>query len=187
MPTDLHLAKSKALIQTYLSAALKYTVNNPLSQSSSFDFQNTTPLCAFLYITGPSFSVSHAEASPQSPMLMCPGPSPWSSSPSTSTPYWSHPILMALNIICYMHAKLLQSCLTLWPINCSPPASSVHRILQARILERVATSSSRGSFQPRNWTLLSYVFPVLQLQPKIWPGWWSRKTLNSPPSIGTPK
>ena len=37
-----------ALIQTYLSAALKYTVNNLLSQSSSFGFQNTTPTCAFL-------------------------------------------------------------------------------------------------------------------------------------------
>ena len=87
-----------------------------------------------------------------------------------------------------LHAKSLQLGLTLCHhMDYSPPASSVHRILQARILEWVATSSSRGSFQPRNWTLLSYVFPVLQLQPKIWPGWWSRKTLNSPPSIGTPK
>ena len=40
--------------------------------------------------------------------------------------------------------KSLQSCLTLCdPTNCSPPGSSVHRILQARILEWVATSFSK--------------------------------------------
>ena len=43
-----------------------------------------------------------------------------------------------------------QSCLILCdPVDCSPPGSSVHRILQARILEWVAISYSRGSFQPR--------------------------------------
>ena len=35
------------------------------------------------------------------------------------------------------------------PVDCSPPASSVHGILQARILEWVAMPSSRGSSQPR--------------------------------------
>ena len=35
-----------------------------------------------------------------------------------------------------MHAKSLQSCLTLCGLmQCNPPGSSVHRILQARILE----------------------------------------------------
>ena len=34
------------------------------------------------------------------------------------------------------------------PIDCSPPSSSVHGILQARILECLAISSSRGSSQP---------------------------------------
>ena len=43
-----------------------------------------------------------------------------------------------------------QSCPTLWdPMNYSPPGSSVHRIIEARILEWVAISSSRGSSQPR--------------------------------------
>ena len=37
------------------------------------------------------------------------------------------------------------------PMDCSPPGSSVHRILQARILEWVA----RGSSQPRDWTRIS--------------------------------
>ena len=35
------------------------------------------------------------------------------------------------------------------PMDCSPPSSSVHGILQARILEWVAISFSRGSSQPR--------------------------------------
>ena len=49
-----------------------------------------------------------------------------------------------------MHAKLLQSCLTLCdPMNCSPPGSSVHGILQAGILEWVDMLSSRGSSQLR--------------------------------------
>ena len=38
------------------------------------------------------------------------------------------------------------------PTACSPPDSSVHGILQARRLEWVAISSSRGSSQPREWT-----------------------------------
>ena len=42
-----------------------------------------------------------------------------------------------------MHAKSLQSCLTLRdPMDSSPPGSSNHRILQARILEWVAISFS---------------------------------------------
>ena len=39
---------------------------------------------------------------------------------------------------------------SLQPMDCSPPGSSVHGILQARILEWVAVPSSRGSSQPRN-------------------------------------
>ena len=46
-----------------------------------------------------------------------------------------------------MCAKLLQSYPTLCdPVDCNPPGSSVHGIRQARILEWVAISSSRGSF-----------------------------------------
>ena len=46
----------------------------------------------------------------------------------------------------YVHAQLLQSCLTLYnPMDCSLPGSSIHGIFQARILEWVAISSSRGS------------------------------------------
>ena len=45
------------------------------------------------------------------------------------------------------------SCPTLCnPMDCSPPGSSIHGILQARILEWVAISFSRGSSWPWNWT-----------------------------------
>ena len=45
-----------------------------------------------------------------------------------------------------LHAKSLQLCPTLWdPMDCSPPGSSVHGILQARILEWDAMPFSRGS------------------------------------------
>ena len=57
-----------------------------------------------------------------------------------------------------VHAKPLQSCPNLCdPTDCSPPGSSVHGILQARILEWVAMPSSRGSFWHRDWTCVSYV------------------------------
>ena len=57
-----------------------------------------------------------------------------------------------------MCAKSLQSCLTLCdPVHCSPPASSVHGILQARILEWVAGPSSRASSWSRNRTRVSCI------------------------------
>ena len=52
---------------------------------------------------------------------------------------------------------LAQSCLTLCdPMNCSPPGSSVHGILQARTLEWVAMPSSRGPPQTRDQTQVSH-------------------------------
>ena len=44
-------------------------------------------------------------------------------------------------------------------MDCSPPGSSVHRISQA-ILERVATSFSRGSSRPRDQTGVSCSRPA---------------------------
>ena len=40
-------------------------------------------------------------------------------------------------------------------MDCSPPDSSVHGILQARILEWGAIPFSRGSSRPRNWSQIS--------------------------------
>ena len=54
--------------------------------------------------------------------------------------------------------KSFQLCPTLCdPIDCSPPGSSVHGILQARILEWIAMPFSRGSSLPRDRTHVSYV------------------------------
>ena len=42
-------------------------------------------------------------------------------------------------------------------MDCSPPGSSVHGILQARILKWVAIPSSKGSSQSRDWTQVSLI------------------------------
>ena len=60
-----------------------------------------------------------------------------------------HPVMWKL---------VTQSCLTLCnSLDCSPPGSSVHGILQARILERVAIPFFKGSSQPRDWTYVSCI------------------------------
>ena len=77
-----------------------------------------------------------------------------------------------------------QSCLTLWePMNHSPPGSSVHGILQARIMAWVAIPFSRRSSWPRDWTWDSCIagglFTIweksimgLILSYKTCPLWW---------------
>ena len=57
-----------------------------------------------------------------------------------------------------LFCSVAKSCLTLCdPMDCSPLGSSVHGILQARILEWVAMFSSRVSSQPRDKTRISCV------------------------------
>ena len=57
-----------------------------------------------------------------------------------------------------MCAELLQSYLTFCdPMDCSPSGSSVHGILQARILEWVTMPSSKGFSQPRDRTQVSHI------------------------------
>ena len=54
--------------------------------------------------------------------------------------------------------EVAQSCPTLCdPVDCSSPGSSVHGILQARVLEWVAISFSRASSQPRDRTQVSCI------------------------------
>ena len=56
-----------------------------------------------------------------------------------------------------LHSKLLQLCLTLCdPLDCSPPGSSVHGILQTRILGGLPCPSQGGSFRTRD-----QLFPAL--------------------------
>ena len=57
-----------------------------------------------------------------------------------------------------LQSEVAQSCPTPCdPMNCSPPGSSVHGILQARILEWLAISCSRGSSRPRDRTRVSRI------------------------------
>ena len=70
----------------------------------------------------------------------------------------------------WLRAKSLQLCLTVWdPMHCSPPGSSVYGILQARILDWVALYSSKGSSQPRDYSILSlvhfsFLFNILKIK-----------------------
>ena len=55
-------------------------------------------------------------------------------------------------------SEFAQSCLTLCdPVDCSPPGCSVHGSLQARIMEWVVISFSRGSSRPRDQTQVSCI------------------------------
>ena len=72
-----------------------------------------------------------------------------------------------------------QSCSTLCdPMDCSQPGSSVHGIFQARILELVAISYSRGSSWPRDRTCVSWIARQILYHCITWkallyksPGW----------------
>ena len=76
----------------------------------------------------------------------------------------SHRVFQGLMLSCLLLVHccccclVAKSCPMLYdPMDCSLPSSSVHGILQARILEWVAIPSSRGYSQPRNWTCLSCI------------------------------
>ena len=57
-----------------------------------------------------------------------------------------------------VHSALLPSCPTLCdPVDCGPPGSSIHGILQAGILEWAAISFPRGSSRPRDQIPVSSV------------------------------
>ena len=86
-------------------------------------------------------------------------------------PFFVIPLLCCCGQSCLIHCE---------PMNCSPPGSSVHGIFQARILERVAMPSSRGSSWPRDQTRVSCISfisvqagPLSLVSPKtsIWNEW----------------
>ena len=90
-----------------------------------------------------------------------------------------------------MEVLVTRSCLALCdPMDCSLPGSSVHGILQARILEWVAMPFSRGSSWPRNWTQVSRIGgrfftiwatrEVLVIIP-AWTGYWKGLTFVCTP------
>ena len=85
--------------------------------------------------------------------------------------------------ICYMNepwryyfkwnSSIAQSCLTLCnPMDCSLPGSSIYGIFQARVLEWVAISFSRGSSRPRNRTRVSC---IVGRRFTVWPIKWNKQ------------
>ena len=63
-----------------------------------------------------------------------------------------------ISVSMFMHAELLQLCLTLCGIiDCSPLDSSVHGVLQARILEWFATPFLQRIVQRKDQTHVCYV------------------------------
>ena len=108
------------------------------------------------YSTSPNIFYSNRNASPH--IITCTFliflPSCCAHSHWLSQACYSCPALLCM---CWC-AQSLQSCLSLCnPMDCSPPGSSVYGILQARILEWVAISSSGGSSWPKDWTRVSCV------------------------------
>ena len=87
-----------------------------------------------------------------------------------------------------LSAKLLQSCPTLWDLmSGSWLGSSVHGILQARILEWIAMPSSRGSSQPR--CQASLMSPALMSRFSAtsipWEAPYTRNQINVGTQLGT--
>ena len=98
---------------------------------------------------------------------------PWDS-PGKNTGVGCH-FLVQCTHVC-MHAKSLQLCLTLCdPMDSSPPGSSIHRILQARILEWAAISFSNARMYACMLSRLSCV----QLCATLWTA-----AHQAPPSTG---
>ena len=68
------------------------------------------------------------------------------------------------------------------PQDCSPPGSSVHGIFQARILEWVPVSYSRGSSQPRDQTHVSWVSHIGRWILYCWATWEAAGSPYPPPT-----
>ena len=88
----------------------------------------------------------------------------------TRFPSWviftSEPCLGSCLYCLESESEVAQSCPTLCnPMDCSLPGFSVHGIFQARVLEWVAISFSRGSSQPRDRT---WVFHIVGRRFTLW-------------------
>ena len=87
--------------------------------------------------------------------------------------WWSHVLLEepSEGLLCLHGGLVAKSCPTLCnpPMDCSLPGSSVHGILQQRILEWVAISFSKASFPARKDTVRRW--PPGKLLTRTWPFW----------------
>ena len=87
---------------------------------------------------------------------------------------------LCLSIFFQSESEIAQSCLTLCDlVDCSPPGSSIHGILQARILEWVVISFSRESSRPRDRT------QVPRIAGRHFNLWATREDFSIYPLVGT--
>jgi len=87
----------------------------------------------------------------------------WNSASPLSLTYSSCSSCLSLFLLLLSHVRLF------WDLmNCSPLGSSVHGILQARILEWVAISFYRASSWPRNWTCVSFTGRLILYHSATW-------------------
>ena len=89
-------------------------------------------------------------------------PCPWDS-PGTNTGVGCHFLLQCMKV--KSESEVAQSCLTVsYPMDCSPPGSSVHGIFQARVLEGVPLPSLMinldSILKSRDITLLTKIYIV---------------------------
>ena len=102
-------------------------------------------------------------------------PRPWDS-PGKNTGVGCHFLLQCMKV--KSESEVTQSWLTLSdPMNCGLLCSSIHGIFQARVLEWVAISFSRGSSWPRDWTQVSH------LAGRSFIVWASREALGDVPFL----
>ena len=119
------------------------TPSHALKANSSIRFSKIPPLaslprCKYHSIYGGALSSFTSESSSSLPQQLPQG--------------------YETNLESESESEVVQSCRTLCdPMDCSLPGSSVHGILQARILEWVTISFSRGSSQPRDRTQVSCI------------------------------
>ena len=105
-------------------------------------------------------------------------------SPGKNTGVGCHFLLQCMKV--KSESEVTQSCPTLSdPIDRSLPGSSVHGIFQARVLEWVAISFSRGSSRPRDRTRVSHIPGTLTSEPPATP--LSVYLPNFPRSRHTPR
>ena len=80
-----------------------------------------------------------------------------------------------------------QSCPTLCnPMDCCPPGSSIHGVLQARMLKWVVMQSSRGASRPKDWTRISLVCCTCRRVLCHCTTWEAPQSYRRPPSFGCP-
>ena len=152
------------MICKYFLPVCRLPFNILTLQRKSFKFNKIQCICFFFF----NFKVSHLRTLHLTQWFSTSNPlSPWGIC-NVWRYFWSH-IVRYLAKYPIVHrtssynkhlcvCSVTQSCLSLCELmDCGPPASSTSGIFQARTLEWVAISCSRGSFRPRDRTRISCV------------------------------